>query len=159
MSIIGIVALDKNGAIGKGGQLPWHYPADLKFFKSQTTGHACVMGYRTWLTLKRPLFLEGDAGVGKTEIAKLLPAAAGSVGRAISFAELDLTALEADATAMMREGDPSNLRRSRLAQALSGKAAVPRYAAFLELLPSVVALHARSAAGPARQRAVLSAAG
>ena len=55
MSIIGIVAVDRNGAIGKGGQLPWHYSADMKFFKGQTTGHACVMGYKTWLTLKRPL--------------------------------------------------------------------------------------------------------
>jgi dihydrofolate reductase len=55
MAIIGIVAVDRNGAIGKGGQLPWHYPADLKFFKAQTTGHACLMGYRTWLTLKKPL--------------------------------------------------------------------------------------------------------
>ena len=55
MAIIGIVAVDRNGAIGKGGQLPWHYPADLKFFKGQTTGHACVMGYKTWLTLKKPL--------------------------------------------------------------------------------------------------------
>jgi len=55
MAIIGIVAVDENGAIGKGGRLPWHYPADLRFFKEQTTGHACVMGYRTWLSLKRPL--------------------------------------------------------------------------------------------------------
>ena len=55
MAIIGIVAVDRRGAIGKGGQLPWHYPADLKFFKGQTTGNACVMGYKTWLTLKRPL--------------------------------------------------------------------------------------------------------
>jgi dihydrofolate reductase len=55
MAIIGIVAVDRNGAIGKGGQLPWHYPADLKFFKGQTTGHACVMGYKTWLSMKRPL--------------------------------------------------------------------------------------------------------
>lgn len=55
MAIIGIVAVDRRGAIGKGGTLPWHYPSDLKFFKSQTTGHACVMGYRTWASLKRPL--------------------------------------------------------------------------------------------------------
>ncbi len=55
MAIIGIVAVDRNGAIGKGGGLPWHYPADLKFFKEQTRGNACVMGYRTWLSLKRPL--------------------------------------------------------------------------------------------------------
>jgi dihydrofolate reductase len=53
--IIGIVAVDRNGAIGKGGQLPWHYSADMKFFKATTTGHACVMGYKTWLTLKKPL--------------------------------------------------------------------------------------------------------
>jgi dihydrofolate reductase len=55
MSIIGIVAVDRNGAIGKGGSIPWHYPADMKFFKEQTTGHACVMGRRTWASLKRPL--------------------------------------------------------------------------------------------------------
>lgn len=55
MAIIGIVAVDRNGAIGKGGVIPWHYSADLKFFKQQTTGHACVMGYRTWLSLKKPL--------------------------------------------------------------------------------------------------------
>jgi dihydrofolate reductase len=55
MAIIGIVAVDRAGAIGKGGTLPWHYPADLSFFKEQTTGNACVMGYKTWLSLKRPL--------------------------------------------------------------------------------------------------------
>lgn len=55
MAIIGIVAIDQNGAIGKGGAIPWHYSADLKFFKSQTLRHACVMGRRTWLSLKRPL--------------------------------------------------------------------------------------------------------
>jgi len=53
--IIGIVAVDRNGAIGKGGTLPWHYSADMKFFRETTTGHACAMGYKTWLTLKRPL--------------------------------------------------------------------------------------------------------
>jgi dihydrofolate reductase len=55
MAIIGIVAVDRNGAIGKGGGLPWHYPADLRFFKEQTRGNACLMGFRTWLSLKKPL--------------------------------------------------------------------------------------------------------
>src|SRR5437764_13268289 len=55
MAIIGIVAVDRDGAIGKRGRLPWHYSADLKFFKEQTTGNACVMGYKTWLTLRKPL--------------------------------------------------------------------------------------------------------
>jgi dihydrofolate reductase len=55
MSIIGIVAVDQNLAIGKGGKLPWHYSADMKFFKETTLGNPVVMGRRTWLTLKRPL--------------------------------------------------------------------------------------------------------
>lgn len=55
MSIIGIVAVDRNLAIGKGGKLPWHYSADMKFFKATTIGNAVVMGRRTWLTLKGPL--------------------------------------------------------------------------------------------------------
>lgn len=53
--IIGIVAVDRNGAIGKGGKLPWHYSADMKFFKETTTGNAVVMGHKTWRTLKNPL--------------------------------------------------------------------------------------------------------
>jgi dihydrofolate reductase len=53
--IIGIVAVDRNGAIGKGGKLPWHYSADMKFFKETTTGNAVVMGHNTWLSLKKPL--------------------------------------------------------------------------------------------------------
>ena|SRR5438445_11341934 len=53
--IIGIVAVDRRLAIGKGGRLPWHYSADMKFFKETTTGNAVVMGWRTWLTLNGPL--------------------------------------------------------------------------------------------------------
>ena len=55
MSIIGIVAVDRNLAIGKAGGLPWDYSADMKFFKETTIGNAVVMGRRTWLTLKGPL--------------------------------------------------------------------------------------------------------
>ena len=53
--IIGMVAVDRNGAIGKAGKLPWHYSADMKFFKETTTGNAVVMGHKTWRTLKNPL--------------------------------------------------------------------------------------------------------
>jgi dihydrofolate reductase len=55
MAIIGIVAIDRNLAIGKGGTLPWHYSAALKFFKQTTVGNAVVMGRRTWQSLKKPL--------------------------------------------------------------------------------------------------------
>ena len=52
---IGIVAIAKDLAIGKGGKLPWHYPADLKFFKQTTTGNAIVMGWNTWESLGKAL--------------------------------------------------------------------------------------------------------
>ena len=55
MAFIGIVAVDRNNAIGRNGTLPWHYSADLKFFKERTTGNVCLMGRRTWESLKRPL--------------------------------------------------------------------------------------------------------
>jgi len=53
--IIGIAAVDRQGAIGKDGKLPWHYSSDMKFFRETTTGHAVVMGRKTWLTLGKPL--------------------------------------------------------------------------------------------------------
>ena len=55
MAIIGIVAVAENLAIGKGGKLPWHYPADLKHFKQTTTGNAIVMGSNTWRSIGKPL--------------------------------------------------------------------------------------------------------
>ena len=55
VAIIGIIAISKNYAIGRGGKLPWHYPADLKFFKETTTGNAVVMGSTTWRSIGRPL--------------------------------------------------------------------------------------------------------
>ena len=55
MAIICIVAVAENLAIGKGGKLPWHYPADLKHFKQTTTGHAIVMGSNTWRSIGKPL--------------------------------------------------------------------------------------------------------
>ena len=53
--IIGIVAIAQNYAIGKDGKLPWHYSADLKFFKETTTGNAIVMGFNTWRSIGKPL--------------------------------------------------------------------------------------------------------
>jgi dihydrofolate reductase len=53
--IIGIVAIAKNFAIGKDGKLPWHYSADLKFFKQTTLNNAVVMGFNTWESIGKPL--------------------------------------------------------------------------------------------------------
>ena len=53
--LVGIVAVAKDLAIGHGGKLPWHYPADLKFFKRTTTGNTVVMGANTWRSIGKPL--------------------------------------------------------------------------------------------------------
>lgn len=55
MAIIGIVAIAQNFAIGKNGKLPWHYSADLKFFKETTSNSAIVMGFNTWQSIGKPL--------------------------------------------------------------------------------------------------------
>ena len=55
MKLAIIAALDHRRAIGKDGKLPWHIPEDLKRFKRLTTGHALLMGRRTWESLGRPL--------------------------------------------------------------------------------------------------------
>lgn len=55
MSIIAIVAVAQNLAIGKAGKLPWHYSSDLKFFKQTTAGNAIVMGWKTWQSVGQPL--------------------------------------------------------------------------------------------------------
>ena len=46
-----IVARARNGAIGKGGTIPWHAPEDLAFFQRETLGGALIMGRRTWESL------------------------------------------------------------------------------------------------------------
>lgn len=50
-----IVAVAKNGVIGKGGQLPWRIPEDLRHFRRLTSGHAVIMGRRTWDEVGKPL--------------------------------------------------------------------------------------------------------
>ncbi len=50
-----IVAVADNGAIGKDNQLMWRLSADLKRFKSITTGHTILMGRNTYLSIGRPL--------------------------------------------------------------------------------------------------------
>jgi dihydrofolate reductase len=53
-----VVAHSANRVIGRDGGLPWHLPGDLKRFRELTTGHAVVMGRRTFESLPdafRPL--------------------------------------------------------------------------------------------------------
>jgi len=57
MDISIIVAITENNIIGKANCMPWHLPADLKFFREKTTGHYIVMGRKTFESIGggRPL--------------------------------------------------------------------------------------------------------
>ena len=53
-----VAAVARGGVIGRDGELPWRLPEDLARFRELTTGHAVVMGRRTWDSLPdriRPL--------------------------------------------------------------------------------------------------------
>ena len=99
--------------------------------------------------------LEGQApDVGATEGQRIIAMSFGSAGRALAFAELDLAKLESAALAILREGDPTNARRSDLANELGRKGAADRYTAFLDLAPSLIAREARRLDGAPRERAL-----
>ena len=50
-----IVAVDRNSGIGINNTLPWRLPEDLAFFKRVTSGHAIIMGRKTFDAIGRPL--------------------------------------------------------------------------------------------------------
>ena len=51
-----VVAVARNGVIGRDGGLPWHLSSDLKRFKDITMGKPVIMGRKTWESLpKKPL--------------------------------------------------------------------------------------------------------
>jgi dihydrofolate reductase len=50
-----IAAVAANGVIGDANRLPWRLPEDLRRFRALTTGHAVIMGRKTWESLRGPL--------------------------------------------------------------------------------------------------------
>ena len=58
MTVTIVAAVTRNGVIGRDGGIPWRIPEDMTRFRELTTGHAVVMGRRTWESLPdqfRPL--------------------------------------------------------------------------------------------------------
>ncbi|NAW51801.1 dihydrofolate reductase [Elizabethkingia argentiflava] len=50
-----IAAVGKNNEIGKGNQLLWYLPKDLKHFKQITNGYPIIMGRKTFHSIGKPL--------------------------------------------------------------------------------------------------------
>ena len=88
------------------------------------------------------------------ERAKIVAMSFGSAGRAVAFSDLGLAKIEDSALAILRNGDPTNGRRSELAGELGKRGAGDRYAAFLDLAPSLIAREARRLDGAWRERAL-----
>ncbi|MCB0344974.1 MAG: dihydrofolate reductase [Bdellovibrionales bacterium] len=51
LRVCAIAAIDQDRAIGRDGDIPWHYPEDMKHFARLTSGHAVLMGRKTYDSL------------------------------------------------------------------------------------------------------------
>ena len=100
------------------------------------------------------LLSRSNPEMNSAELKRLIEFANGSLGRALNIAALDLAPLESAALAILRQGDSDNSRRSKLASALGTKSAAERYAAFLELVPGLIAQEAVRLGGEQRARAL-----
>ncbi len=50
-----IAAIGRNRELGRGNDLIWRIPADLKYVKNLTMGHPLIMGRKTYESIGRPL--------------------------------------------------------------------------------------------------------
>jgi dihydrofolate reductase len=50
-----IVACERGWGIGIDNRLPWHLAQDLAYFKRTTSGHAIIMGRKTYDSIGKPL--------------------------------------------------------------------------------------------------------
>nr|AIA13661.1 Dihydrofolate reductase [uncultured bacterium] len=50
-----LLAASENHVIGKDNKIPWHLPADLRYFKKLTTDNVVIMGRKTFDSIGKPL--------------------------------------------------------------------------------------------------------
>jgi dihydrofolate reductase len=82
-----IVAVARNGVIGRAGALPWHVSEDLEHFKQTTQGHAVIMGRKTHDSIGRPLPKRRNIVVTRQTGTRFAGCeTASSVGEAIALA-------------------------------------------------------------------------
>lgn len=97
MEITMIMAAGDNGVIGADNRLPWHLPADLRYFAEQTRGKTLLVGRRTYESLeptpdrpnplpgRRLLVVTGRPGEFPFEADDVIPV--GSVQEGLAMAE------------------------------------------------------------------------
>lgn len=70
IKFIQIVARSSNGVIGNGSDIPWKLPKDLAYFKEKTMNQVCIVGRKTYETIK---FLKGRHFIVITRSPETLP--------------------------------------------------------------------------------------
>ena len=55
MRVALILAKTTNDVIGHKGDIPWHLPDDMKFFRKKTLGKPVIMGRKTYDSIGKPL--------------------------------------------------------------------------------------------------------
>lgn len=102
----------------------------------------------------RILLKKASPKLTEADLEALVLAGEGSPGRALQYIEVGLGELEGIAREIIKTGDRDNRLKSELARKLALKAATPRYRAFLERAPSLIAEQIKSARLPCTIEAI-----
>ena len=93
----------------------------------------------------RDLLKKAAPKLTEADLEALVIAGEGSPGRALQYSEIGLAELEGIARQIIKTGDRDNQLKCELARKLALKAATPRYRAFLERAPSLIAEQIKAA--------------
>ncbi len=91
-----IVAVARNGVIGRDGGLAWKISDDLKRFKEVTTGHPVIMGRKTFDSIGKPLPNRINIVVSRSMKEREGVIVARSIGRAIELAKASARGVSVD---------------------------------------------------------------
>lgn len=101
-----IAALDRDRGIGRGNELPWRLPDDLKRFKALTLGKPVIMGRKTWASIGRPLPGRPNIVISRDPDFRAEGATAvGSLDEAITLARQQARALGVDEVCVIGGGE------------------------------------------------------
>jgi dihydrofolate reductase len=124
-----------NGVIGRDGKLPWHLPADLKRFKSQTMGKPMIMGRKTFESFPAPL-------PGRRHIVLTRDADWGAAGAEVAHSPEDALRIAGDAADVAVIGGAEvfalfldradRIELTEIYTQVEGDAAVPPFAGWRE---------------------------
>lgn len=94
MHISLIAAMAHNRVIGRDGDMPWHLPSELQYFKELTLGKPIIMGRHTFASIGRPL--PGRHNIVITSKPNALPAGVSAASNPTEALEIAKSAAAAD---------------------------------------------------------------